>query len=558
MENHSEVNAPIKFASILIKNIFINKLIDELNFQLQVGKSVITKNFRLNQSQTLPYFFPITSRGFLFSYSDYIIFIVPQLELSEPFKSTQSHTDESIAYFKPGFWFVEQIRIFGDYKVYFLKHGLRDSQEFTYFNLAKHKYLQNIYHTIPQIGTQTDFFIKLRLENGIEYLVKINETQIKIPHIEKEITIYIGVIEAQTIFSHLFIFATKDLIYLQNSRLSKNNLRFAFDGKYFNVPNLPILNGGLSTEFELSRHYTEFIDRSKIISFSYSLNEKISPQDAILERSDIIDLSDACEKIKDYTEVFDLIALTNSVEEDFWKGIRELEWEEMPYKLALTIYSESSSVRLNLSNLSDYEEYYKPIDNSDQNSSWDEVTEISEEDKVWGGLNNDERWHYDPERALDEAWNEPLDSLDEPEYNSDEDIRYGEQNIFYQDIFKIKKELLKKISVVSLSDSEIRFEIEKESDLFTSTIVSIHPFKFVRGIKVFTGMLEYEKKLNIPFAIIARYSKAAHKNILHNLLNYRKYVKIKSNHFYIYFNLEYDQFFCGDCQDYSDVSKPDK
>lgn len=208
--------------------------------------------------------------------------------------------------------------------------------------------------------------------------------------------------------------------------------------------------------------------------------------------------------------------------------------------------------------MTDYEEYYKPQVNTEQDSSWDEIIEISEEDQEWEGLSNDEKWHYDPDRALDEAWNEPLDPVDEPEYDSEEEIKYWEQNTFYQDMIRNKKVILKKISVVSLSDLEIRFEIEKKSDLFTSTIASTHPFKFVRGIKVFTGIMEYEKNLNIPFAIIERSSKAVHKNILHNLLSYRKYVKIKSNHFYIYFNLEYDQFFCGDYQDYSDVPRPAK
>ncbi len=552
MENHSVVNAPIKFASILIKNIFINQLTNELSFQLQIGKSVITKNFQLSGSQTLPYFLPNKSRGFLFNFSDYLVFIVPQFELSEPITSTSKGTDESIMFFKPGFWFVEQIRIFGDYKVYFLKYGLRISQEFTSPHLPKHKYFQNIYHTVPQKDTQTDFFIKFKLENGIEYLVKINESKVKIQNVEKEITIYTGAIEAQTIFSHLFLFATKDLIYLQNNKLSQNNLRFSYNGKYFNVPNLPILEGEMNTE--LARHYNEFINRSKIISYSYSLNEDISPQDVTLERSDKIDLSGVLGDTKDYTEVFDLITLINCVEEDYWNRIREIDWEETPYKSALVGYSDSSSSHLNLAWLADFDDYYKPPDSSVQNSSWNDETYISDEDQEWERLSMDEKWHYDPERALDEVWNEPLDREDEFDYDREEENKNWQQNIFYQDIFKSKKDLLKKISVVLLSDSEVRFEIEKEDDLFTSILASIQPFNFVTGLKVFTGMLEYEKNLNIPFAIIERYSKAVNKNILHNLLNYRKYVKIKSNNYNIYFNLEYDQFFCGEYQDFKNFS----
>lgn len=325
MENHSLTDAPIKFASILIKNIYIVPEKFKLFSEIQIGKSVIKKTFGLDFAKKIPSVFAINSPGFLFDYFDYKIFIVPQFNLPGYIELEKNSSSENVEKFDNGFWFVEQFREFNEFKIYFLKHGLQNSHELTYFKFTECKHFCEIYHTIPEIGINPDFFIKFKLANGIEYLVKIFNAQIKIQPINKEISIYVGVIKTKTIFSHLFLFATKDLIDLQNKGLGKNNLRFTFDGKRFNVPNLPIIDGDLRNEFKYYRQHNEYISRSMIISFSYSIDENTSAQDVIMERTDRIIFSDTYEIIKDYTEVFDLIALTNSVEEDAWDYIRELD-----------------------------------------------------------------------------------------------------------------------------------------------------------------------------------------------------------------------------------------
>ena len=518
---------PIEIIKLDIDNIYFDNNEKLITIEMTIGDEKLKRSFGVGNEDSFYRFFDPDVCGIIFDKeingTIYSIFITsPQLSglLS---KSNSALKDKKTNINNVNCWYVEIIKSFNDFTIYFIRASVKDEFSYDLRRSQSYYYFRNTYHSIPDENNQVENYLKIQFPNGVETIVKIKSCVVNVLPINELKTLFIGKLSLGSVKGFLLLLPIDTLLDIQMMNHFDKDLRILFDNHYIPIPGLPRILKDLSEKYNLREHYSENIDRSHILSLSFPIEEVLN-NDPSINNPEQINFND-------------LILLSERGYEPYYDHSELYKEDELPIR---QILYEGGNI---LSDLPDYD-YNRNKEQAGQDNIYNPIEDQPIDDE-WEGLNLDEKIHYDPDRALDNM-----------EGNRYEDDKLSAGNIIDEKNIEHwgrwesdNNNILNSIYVISLSSSEIEFEIQKELSYYRNKITRIERLPLVKGLDVFTGMLKYiteyisSGELVIPFVVIENVNDEISQQIVVDLLGYKKFRLVKSKYFDIYFNADYERYF---------------
>lgn len=477
-----------------------------------------------------------------FNKEKYLVFITSN-ELSKVYPSYEIDSHQFQSWQNPGklckSYFIENEMTWNDFKVIFMRFSTDDRSTFILREIKNNnKVFKKLYKTETSSTDKYKILAGFRFPFDTSRINEITELNVSINQKESELRVFVGQFRYYNLKGFIYILSILDLFKLFQDNDFPHDLSFNYNNKYLPIPCLPVLRQKLSNKFETGGLYSEFIDRANIfciyvppIEFP---NLSIENYDRLSSLNQLIKISDTD---------FDAFNVDITLDD----GI------ELPYD----ILAGPAYVLSSLKNYWPFDFFIEPFDyydltsmDSSVNNTDKETEERDHEEEVfeetdncfdvgynWEELGWDEKFEYEPERALNEAMRGPSledqleESLSNPEIPSINGIPIDLYNIEFVEKFS------QNIHFVCLSEDYVVLEINMGNS-FDRQYLPIYKNLNIQGLEVYNGIFNFEHGGALSFSILENKNIYDHINIIEKYLGYEVYRTIKTKHFNIYFNLK--------------------
>ncbi|MHB8581416.1 MAG: hypothetical protein ACYDA4_16345 [Ignavibacteriaceae bacterium] len=440
---------------------------------------------------------------------EYILFITgPELDLH----LSKYQTDIKYKPIFNGDWFVEFVKTFQNYEIYFF----RPYNEILETHLIETNNIFNgYYQTIEKSKINQNKYILLNLPIDHKLVVNIENVKVSCHKFKYQFNILFGKFTLNNIEYFAYIIHFLDLIQILSKIGFKQHRFFEYLNKLYPIPNFPIINFPINTNLNRIDLYNCFITRSQILSIFISSEASINN----LLKADFDEHMYNPEQ-DDLIKIDEMSGPFGS----YYKANKEGSNNEMPYKNLIVPESAAEGSEGFLKEVEDYDLEHKS--NFLSYSSEDEPVE-DEHPEHWDSLDFTEQY----------SENDILAEKGYAEYGQNNFADYDNHNFKYFDSeIGFARELISNISCSLIDNNYAVFEI-KRGKYYQHKECPIFLNPFISRFSTFSGILQVSEIGDFQFIIVEKCPKIFLKRILREVVNFKEFRIIKTNNFFICFNL---------------------